>query len=35
MDDVLPDDVLLGIFDFYMDKQLSDPRGGKAEIEAW
>src|SRR6266403_705945 len=31
--DVLPDDVLLGIFDFYMDVDLS--YGGKMEIEAW
>jgi len=30
--DVLPDDVLLGIFDFYM---IIDPNGEKQEIEAW
>jgi hypothetical protein len=32
--DVLPDDILLIIFDFYMIMDLSDD-GGKAEMEAW
>jgi F-box-like len=31
--DILPDDILLGIFDFYVDMNLL--YGGKTEIEAW
>jgi F-box-like len=33
--DVLPDDVLLGIFDFYMKMYSSLAYGSKAETEAW
>ena len=33
--DILPDDVLLDVFDFYVKINLSSPNIGKREIEAW